>query len=399
MNAKLTLAAATLVLALARVANAQVISFEKWGDGIRVKENAGTFVIGVLRDGPTNGVSKVRWNLEKEDPATFAPNGGQIVFGPGERRQEMTLIVLDYPYVDDARGATILLNSAEGATLLPDAKRIRVDVLDNEFPRDPGKPPVELYPPQPSTAAGEASAQFSMHRLGDSDQPLTMSFQTADQSAKAGIHYVAQSMSLTFAPLETEKAIAIPLLKGPMATRDVSLELILRGVEAGKGWTNRSTLKLVDNTRPGTVDLSFDAGEIERTSFNELPMIQGTVLSPDGRLYVSGIISYVQGVARPGLARLLPNGRLDSSFLQNSGPLRLFEKVWGDLFLQSNGHFITSYGSRFLPDGSRQTGISDLFIVGVLPQGKLLAQAFSFPPGTIYRLNSDGSIDASFKPE
>lgn len=64
----------------------------------------------------------------------------------------------------------------------------------------------------------------------------------------------------------------------------------------------------------GTLDSSFIPGGGPNLHVNDL------VIQPDGQILIGGGFTTVNGVSRNYIARLNPNGSLDSSFLPNSGP-------------------------------------------------------------------------------
>ena len=63
---------------------------------------------------------------------------------------------------------------------------------------------------------------------------------------------------------------------------------------------------------PGAVDTAFDAGDIDGD-------IQEIVARPDGRLLLRGTFTRIQGMPRPGLARLQADGTLDAGFDPGTG--------------------------------------------------------------------------------
>ncbi|MCI0538350.1 MAG: delta-60 repeat domain-containing protein, partial [Verrucomicrobiales bacterium] len=75
--------------------------------------------------------------------------------------------------------------------------------------------------------------------------------------------------------------------------------------------------------KPGSLDLDFDVGEI-RSSRGLLvsgwPYVIGLTLAADNKIYIGGHLTSVNGVERNGLARLNPDGSLDSSFTPPTSP-------------------------------------------------------------------------------
>ncbi len=375
------------------------------------KENAGSLEVGILREGATNTTSKVRYLFLDANTNRIVPVAGQLVFAPGEHRQVITVPVLDNTVVEGESafaGALILLD-VEGASF-PDvfwggpAPELRglVSIVDDEFGRGGlGAPPAEFFPATPAVMLHSKMAELSIRRLGESDQALTVNFATADRTAKAGVHYVAQTSVVTFAPLETEKTLTVTLLSGLATGREVAMELVLGGSEAGKLWTNRTSLRLVDGSRPGTVDLTFDFGKRAPiiSLIDSVIPVEDLALLPDGRIYVGGHLGIIQGILRDGIARLLRDGRLDPSFREHSPEFNLSRDVHR-LLLLPDGRLFAGWGpdQRFLPDGTGDTSwkglANNVYVRALLPSGKLLGNTDT---DVLSRLNPDASLDPSFK--
>jgi uncharacterized delta-60 repeat protein len=98
------------------------------------------------------------------------------------------------------------------------------------------------------------------------------------------------------------------------------------------------------------------------------PLAQGLVVAPDQRIYVRGRFDRVDGQARPGLARLQPNGKLDPSFAPPAG---LIQASWAPVPPPAPPMAVQ-------PDGR---------LVLVLPGGDQLV-----------RLQADGPPEAAFGP-
>lgn len=375
-----------------------------------VRENQGTATVVVLRDGPTNETSTVRYQLRDANKGWVTLTPGQLVFGPGERRQEIHLTVVDNPDDDsfDRHTLGLTLFGVEGAVLgergLPDPAaselETRIWIRDNEFPwsQEPFAPRVGFRSRTPAAAFGEAFARFQLRRFGDSGGALTVFLSTADRTALAGVHYVAQtSVPVTFAALETEKTVSLPLIGGTISGREISLQVTLTGEESGQSWTNSALLRLVNSNRAGAVDLSFDAGDLQTSSGlaqdGASVVIEDMAPLPDGRVYVGGHLAVVQGILCDAIARLMPDGTLDPSFGGHSGAFSLN----GDthrLFLDADGKLIAGYYGtrRFRPDGSgERTLLGGGRVLAMLPNGGWLTET------PMSRLNADGLRDPGFQ--
>ena len=160
----------------------------------------------------------------------------------------------------------------------------------------------------------------------------------------------------------------------------------------------------------GALDLNFNSGELLRSGF-----VSSLAIQPDGRVVIAGGFIAVNGTARNEIARLNPDGSLDTSFttdasdqvsavtLQSNGKILV-----GGKFTQVNG--VARGGvARLNPDGSLDTtflatgsGVNgEVTAIIVQPDSKILiggefTQVNGVTRNRIARLNSDGSLDTSF---
>src|SRR5437762_1925613 len=160
----------------------------------------------------------------------------------------------------------------------------------------------------------------------------------------------------------------------------------------------------------GSVDLSFDPGNGPNGDVNAI------VIQPDGRIIIGGTFIGYNGFARGGIARVLGNGMLDSSFDSGVG-------TGGNVFalaLQHNGQIVL--GGRFVQySGTNRTFIARVFGDGSLdfgfnPVPNSWVQSFAVEPddrilvggiftdisefgrNSIARLNTNGLVDLTFDP-
>jgi uncharacterized delta-60 repeat protein len=142
-------------------------------------------------------------------------------------------------------------------------------------------------------------------------------------------------------------------------------------------------------------------------------------VQPDGKILIGGYFTAVNGTNRNGIARLNTDGSLDGTFDPGSGVIN--ESVYcialqtdGKVLLGGSFNFVSGGNlrriARLNPNGSLDstfnpgTGANDhIFSVATQPDGKiLLAGMFSTINGItrnrIARLNADGSLDTTFDP-
>ncbi len=146
--------------------------------------------------------------------------------------------------------------------------------------------------------------------------------------------------------------------------------------------------------------------------------VYNSIIQPDGKILICGFFNKYNGISRNNIARLNSNGSLDTSFDPGSGA----NNVIYEIALQSDGKILigglfTSYDgtarnyiARLNADGSLDatfdpgTGANHyITALALQSDGKILiGGAFTIYDGItrihIARLNTDGSLDATFDP-
>ena len=169
-----------------------------------------------------------------------------------------------------------------------------------------------------------------------------------------------------------------------------------------------------NSQQAGTINTNFTSG------INSTEPISNIVVQPDGKLIIGGSLSTYNGISRMGIARIYPNGDLDISFDPgqgapgangNGGVMCITQQpnnkiLIGGFFGNYNGTNINCI-ARLNPDGSLDTTFQHENVNGNVQQifvqddGKILiAGDFliydSVPKENFTRINTDGSLDTSF---
>ena len=177
------------------------------------------------------------------------------------------------------------------------------------------------------------------------------------------------------------------------------------------GFNGVSTGRLIRLNSDGSQDMAFNTLVAATTG-----IISQIALQPDGKIIIAGSFTKYNGITVNRIARILPDGNLDTSFDTGSGaPANINSVVIqpdGKIILA--GNFIKFDGVdankiiRLNPDGSIDTGFTtgtgfdnDTNAMVLQPDGKIiLGGEFTAYNGTasnrIIRLNADGTIDSSF---
>jgi uncharacterized delta-60 repeat protein len=172
--------------------------------------------------------------------------------------------------------------------------------------------------------------------------------------------------------------------------------------------------------RDGSLDTSFHPPDIvfDWGGTPEPPGFDAVALQSDGKIIIGGNLTTINGVGVTNIARLNPDGSLDTSFTPPSFPSGTID----GLAIQSDGKILVAgyfeWGNgdgivRLLPDGRVDgsfhatiswMGLPDTRIAALAlqPDGKvLIGGLFDVVNGVsrngFARLNTDGSIDADFE--
>ncbi|HEY6144416.1 MAG TPA: T9SS type B sorting domain-containing protein [Flavobacterium sp.] len=156
----------------------------------------------------------------------------------------------------------------------------------------------------------------------------------------------------------------------------------------------------------GTIDKSFNSG----TGAND--KVNTCIIQPDGKIIIAGEFYNYNGSYTNRIARLNPDGTLDTSFSPGTGPnddiLNISLQPDGKIiicgYLYSYNNAVINRMARLNSDGSLDTSfnldiIPTVFIKRTLiqPDGKIIiAGDFTYNNGKLARLNTDGSLDTTF---
>ena len=181
------------------------------------------------------------------------------------------------------------------------------------------------------------------------------------------------------------------------------------------GYFNRvngtnSSKNIIRLNTDGTIDSSFNVGSGANYT------IYAMTLQPDGKIIVGGYFDSINGTTRNEIARLNPDGSLDSSFNPaiNRGGVVLSLSLQPDGKIVVGGYISVNIGTnsskivRLNADGSADSSFNSnievnnqINRVALQPDGKILFGGyFTQVNGNNYygiaRLNANGSIDTSF---
>ena len=272
---------------------------------------------------------------------------------------------------------------------------------------------------QPAYDANEngGAAIITVVRSQGTNGMATVDYEVLDGSARNGLDYVASNGTLQFLPGEISKSFSIGLNNDTLAEgiETVMLNLVNRS-NATLGPISTATLNIIDDESvsipAGSLDSEFDAA----VGANQA--IYALAQQLDGNLLIGGDFTTFNHISRARLARLLPNGALDSSFNAGLGPNRTVRA----LAVQDNGKVLVAglftsinatnrnHVARLHQDGSLDGSFdpgagadNPIYAMALLRDGRVaLGGSFTrfngFARPGIVVLNTNGSVSASFDP-
>ena len=188
-----------------------------------VAENAGSAVFRVGLSGESDQAVTVAYRTSDWTAtagADYTATNGTLVFQPGETRKAIAVPVLDDSEEEGDETFTVTLSDVRNATLVdPEGTgTIRDDDADDDDADDGADGPSSpsglpaLVIDDVTVAEDGGSAPFTVSLSRQSSAAVTVAYETSDWTATAGSDYTAASGRLTFAPGETRKTIAVPVL-------------------------------------------------------------------------------------------------------------------------------------------------------------------------------------------
>lgn len=154
--------------------------------------------------------------------------------------------------------------------------------------------------------AAESTAKllFAVKVRGRHARPLTVRFETADETATAGEDYEAVSGKLRFRPRQKVRRIVVPVLGDAVDEPDETFRLRLRKTRGGR---------LVDRVALGTI-LDDDPGLEEPTGALVINEVDYDQVGTDDAEFLEVLNSSTQNVDLPGVELHLVNGSTLASY-------------------------------------------------------------------------------------
>jgi hypothetical protein len=188
----------------------------------------------------------------------YDAKNGTITFMPGETSKTVPVVVKDDNKTEYVETFTAILSNPTNALI---GKATGTATIN-----DDDTPAVTIDTPVVVTEGdGTTNMIFTLTLSAASAVPVTVSYNTSDQTATAGTDYVAKSGTVTFAAGETTKTIVIQVIGDRVIEQTERFTLSLTGAVNGNITQGDSTGVILDDDTP-SITIS-DVGVLESDGF------------------------------------------------------------------------------------------------------------------------------------
>lgn len=203
-------------------------------DGVVVGEGTGGLVAEFLfrLDAPAATVASVGYataSVTASSGFDFEPVSGTISFAPGETLRTVRVVLNDDATVEPAETFRLNLSAPVGLALAQ--SHVLAGIIDND--RSERAPLARVGDAVVNEADGFARFTITLDRAATT--PIAVAYRTVDGTAVSGADYTALSGSVTFAPGETSRTIAVAILDDTGDEGAEAFDLALTGIGGATG--------------------------------------------------------------------------------------------------------------------------------------------------------------------
>ena len=374
-----------------------------------VNENSGQFVVTVVREFGTAEEVSVQYEAipgSARAGADFQPVQGVLTFQPGQLHASFAITVNDDDIPEGPETINLILTGAkpegegEQRAILGTPNMATLSVLDNETLNEP---------------AGSIDTSFNL--AAESNDFVNSIAQQKDGRFLLGgdftlINGLKRNRIVRLndnGTVDTSFDVGVGLDNSAQAvTVQPDGRVVVAGLFTSVNGVNRNRIARLNSD--GSVDDTFNPGGGANNPIRDL------AVQSDGKVVIVGDFSSYNGVTRMGVARVNTDGTLDESFNPGDGAdFSVFAVELqrdGKILIAGDFHNYDEVGSRGIarlnPDGSIDTSFSpglgfddSVRCVAIQEDGKIIVGGFfshvgNVERGRIARLNTDGTLDADF---
>ncbi|MFO1487033.1 MAG: Calx-beta domain-containing protein [Verrucomicrobiota bacterium] len=376
-----------------------------------VNENGSDAIIPVVRTG--GSAESIAVNYATIPGTAFAgtdygDTSGTLFFGPGEVSKLIHVPIINNGTSDPTRFLTLQLSGfvpggAQGSPI-----QALLNITDDESFNQPAGKPDTTY----SSLAGFNDSVFALDLQADGSLLVGGDFTTANGVPRQRIARLKPDGTL-----DTHFSTYLTTWGANATVRSVLAQTDSRILIGGFFTNVNSTIlrRIARLNLDGSLDSSFNPGS---GANNPIYALGETFVTGQRRIVVGGAFTLFNGVSRNSVAQLMDGGAVDNDFNPGTGANGTIYAlaVQPDGKILVGGDFTTFNGAplnhvaRLNPNGSVDTsfqpgsGANDsVRAITVQPDGQILIGGLftdvdGFALNHLARLNSNGSVDTSFNP-
>jgi hypothetical protein len=190
--------------------------------------------------------------------ADYTPASGTLTFGPGELSKTFNVDLALDSRAEGNETLNVILGNPSGGLTAGAPLAATMTILDAQSA-------VSFASGATSVNETAASLVLTVNRAGPPTGTVTVSYSTADGSARAGEDYTSTSGTLTFLPNVRTRTILVPLKPDTVADGSENFTVTLSGpTGAGLGSPASTTVTIVENDLGGRLQFgaaSYNASE------------------------------------------------------------------------------------------------------------------------------------------
>jgi len=222
---------------------------------VTVDENSNSAIMSVTLSPIT--VNSVTVNYDTSNgsaivPADYTSNAGTITFNPGQTTKTVSVAIIEDEVDENDEQFFFQLSTANNAVLSRDQAVVKI--VDNDFP-----PSLSVSDMSVDESAGTVNLALVLNKI--SALPITVNYDTVNNSAIQPLDYLSTSGVVTFAPGEISSAIPIVIIDDNFDEPDETFHLNLS--DGSNVTLNKSQVSI------NIADNDFPSLNVEDVSINE----------------------------------------------------------------------------------------------------------------------------------
>lgn len=172
---------------------------------------------------------------------------GTLAFEPGETSSTIEVPVVGDNVYEADEAFTVSLTNPDGVTLNNDTATVKI-VNDDELPG--------ITVASVEVIEANATAEFTLSLSNPNSRTVTVDYATVDGTALAGSDYLPSSGTLTFAPGETSKTVAVELIDDSIYELTEAFTLDLSNPSSAAVASASATATIVENDEPPALSVN-----------------------------------------------------------------------------------------------------------------------------------------------